>query len=154
MATLEAIARPQLGEGGLQAWTAFIRAHSRLIGELDQELRERHGYPLGDFDVLVQLAQGPRGGMRMCDLAAAILLSPSGLSRRVDRLERAGLVTRTRGERDARNVEASLTPAGKRLLRRLLATHLEGIRERFTDRFSDKELDRLGDLLSRLTDAS
>ena len=105
---------------------------------------------LGDFDVLIQLAEAPRGRRRMCDLAAAVVLSPSGLSRRVDRLERAGYVIRERAEHDARAVEARLTPAGKRLLGRLRATHLAGVRERFVDRFTDQELEILADLLGRL----
>lgn len=143
-----------LTEPGLSAWKHFLRAQSRLVAELDEELRERHGVALGDFDVLVQLAEAPKGRLRMCDLAAAVVLSPSGLSRRVDRLERAGLVTRERAERDARNVEARLTPSGKRLLTRLRATHRSGVKERFTDRFSDEELDLLVELLGRLTGPS
>ena len=139
-----------LTEAGLVAWKAFLRAHSRLVLALDQELRDRHGFALGDFDVLAQLAEAPRGRLRMCDLAAAVVLSPSGLSRRVDRLERAGLVGRARAERDARNVEAHLTPAGRQLLRRVRATHRGGVKERFADRFSDEELASLGELLGRL----
>jgi DNA-binding MarR family transcriptional regulator len=86
----------------------------------------------------------------MCDLAAAVVLSPSGLSRRVDRLERAGYVTRERAEDDARNVEARLTPSGKRLLGGLRETHRAAVKERFADRFSAAELEALGALLGRL----
>ena len=150
-ADVTATAAP-LSEAGLSAWKNFLRAHSRLTAELDEELRERHGFALGDFDVLAQLAEAPRGRLRMCDLAAAVVLSPSGLSRRVDRLERAGLVTRERAERDARSIETRLTPAGKRLLGSLRRTHRGGVKDRFADRFSAEELASLTELLGRLTD--
>jgi DNA-binding MarR family transcriptional regulator len=140
-----------LSDAGLSAWKGFLRAHSRLMSALDEELREAHGAALGDFDVLAQLADAPRGRLRMCELAAAVVLSPSGLSRRVDRLERAGLVARERSERDARNVEARLTAAGKRTLGRLRATHRRGVKQRFADRFSAEELEALDGLLGRLT---
>jgi DNA-binding MarR family transcriptional regulator len=79
-----------------------------------------------------------------------VLLSPSGISRRVERLEREGLVQRERATGDARSIEAGLTPAGTRLLRRLRRTHRGGIRERFVDRFSAQELETLRELLGRL----
>ena len=149
----EATASPEpLSEAGLAAWKDFLRAHSRLTRELDGELRQRHGFALGDFDVLAQLAEAPDGRLRMCDLASAVVLSPSGLSRRVDRLERAGLVTRERAQRDARNIEARLTAAGKRLLGKLRATHRAGVKQRFADRYSARELKSLGELLARLND--
>ena len=140
----------EAGELGVSAWANFLRGHAHLVRELDAELQESHGSSLGDFDVLVQLAVADDGRLRMCDLASAIVLSPSGLSRRVDRLERAGLVARERGCSDGRNVEARLTPAGKRLYQRLRKTHVAGIEERFNSRFSGKELETLRELLSRL----
>ncbi len=141
----------QLSDAGLQAWKGLLRAHSRLTPELDDELRAEHGIGMGDLDVLAQLAEARNGRLRMCDLAAAVVMSPSGLSRRVDRLERSGLVSRTRGEEDGRNVEARLTPEGRRLLRRLRATHRAGVKKRFADRLSDPELQQLAQLLGRLT---
>jgi DNA-binding MarR family transcriptional regulator len=141
-----------LTDTGVRAWKGFLRAHARLTRALDEELRQSHGFTLGDLDVLIQLDEAPRGRLRMCDLAAAVVLSPSGLSRRVERLERAGLVTRERAEHDARNVEARLTPAGRRLLARLRRAHREGVAERFTDRFSPGELETLAEFLTRLTD--
>ena len=154
MATTRTATPAPLTEAGLSAWKGFLRANSRLTAELDRELRESHGYALGDFDVLAQLAEAPGERLRMCDLAAAVVLSPSGLSRRVDRLERDGLVKRERGERDARNVEAKLSPVGRRLLEKLRQTHRGGVKERFADRFSDSELEQLGELLGRLDDGA
>lgn len=141
-----------LSDTGVRAWKGFLRAHARLTRALDEELRASHGFTLGDLDVLIQLDEAPRGRLRMCDLAAAVVLSPSGLSRRVERLERAGLVTRERAEHDARSVEARLSPAGRRLLGRLRTAHREGVAQRFADRFSPDELDTLAEFLGRLAD--
>lgn len=136
---------------GLEAWRNLLRAHAHLIRELDDELRERHSLALGDYDVLVNLANAPGQRRSMCALAGAVLLTPSGLSRRIDRLEAAGFVARKRAANDARMIEACLTSSGKRLLRGLRETHLAGVKERFVDRFNAEELDTLRELLGRVT---
>lgn len=132
------------------AWRHFLRAHSRLIRELDARMRTEHDFTLGDFDVLVQLAEAENGCLRMYELAEAVVLSPSGLSRRVDRLERAGWVKRKRATDDARSVEARLTPEGKRLVAKLRRTHSTEVRRCFNDRLSAAELRTLEDALGRL----
>lgn len=139
-----------LGDVAFEAWRNFLLANARLLRELDEQLRKEQNFSLGEFDVLVNLANAPAQRRAMCDLAGAILLSPSGLSRRVDRLERAGLVRRERGTKDARNVEAQLTPAGTKLLRRVRAAHLADIKERFADQFGEDELETIRDLMARL----
>lgn len=139
-----------IGATGLEAWRNFVVANSRLMRELDEELRSKHGFTLGDYDVLIHLSRAPEARLRMCDLAAEVLLSPSGLSRRVERLERAGFVKRQRASSDGRSIEATLTASGKRLFRRLRETHLRGVKERFADRFSAEEIEALRDLLARL----
>ena len=135
---------------GLQAWRNLLTAHSQLLATLDHELRQAHGLTIGDYDVLVHLADQPRTGLRMCELAEAVVLSPSGISRRVDRLERDGLVVRERDAGDARNVKARLTDRGKTLFRRVRKTHLADVREHFVDRFDERELEELRDMLGRL----
>ena len=134
----------------LGAWKAFLRSHAFLTRVLDEELQEREGLSLGDYDVLIQLAHAEGDRVPMCDLAEAVVLSRSGLTRRMDRLERSGLVRRTRGEVDARNVEASLTKAGRTRLRRARATHLGSVHERFQSCFSESELRTLAEMLERL----
>jgi DNA-binding MarR family transcriptional regulator len=144
--------RPRLSDEHdprLEAWRSFVLAHSRLMRALDEDLQQEHDFTIGEFDVLINLSRIPEG-LRMCDLAAAVVLSPSGLTRRIDRLERAGLVERTRAEGDARNVVSKLTPAGRRLFKRLRDTHVNGIEERFLSHFSDDEIETLGELLGRL----
>ena len=134
---------------GLAAWRSFVLGHSRLMRALDDDLQREHDFTIGEYDVLINLARVPEG-LRMCDLAAAVVLSPSGLTRRIARLERAGLVERSRGEGDARNVVSKLTPAGRALFKRLRSTHLDGIEKRFLDHFTKAEIETLGELLGRL----
>jgi DNA-binding MarR family transcriptional regulator len=144
---------PALGAAGLEAWRNFIWANAKLMEGLDEELRARHAFTIGDYDVLVHLARAPQQRRRMCDLAEAVLLSPSGLSRRVERLERAGLVERRRAESDARSIEAGLTAEGKSLFQQLNRTHLAGVKERFVNLFTEAELEQLAELLGRLLPA-
>lgn len=148
--------RPRLSDedsAGLLAWRRLLLAHSRLMRVLDEDLRREHDVAIGDYDVLIQLARAADGRLRMCELAEAVVLSPSGLTRRVDRLERAGLVERSRSAGDARNVECRLTPAGRRLFKRLRATHVAGLQEHFIEHFDERELEQLAELLGKLPDA-
>lgn len=142
----------RLNDRELSAWGGFLRMHARLIAELDRELEDGHGLPLTSYDVLVQLSDAPDRCLRMADLADAVLLSRSGLTRLVDRLEREGLVQRRRCPSDARGTLAVLTQAGLRRLRAAAPTHLEGVRRRFLDELSPAEQRRLADLWTRLTE--
>src|SRR5829696_2479528 len=116
---------------GLDAWRSYVGGHARLFRELDAEMQAAENTSLGDYDVLVQLADSAARRVRMCELAESVILSPSGLSRRVERLERRGLVRRERSTQDARSVDASITPEGRRLFRRLRRLHRDGIRRHF-----------------------
>jgi DNA-binding MarR family transcriptional regulator len=125
------------------AWSGFIRAHASIVKELDAELQAAHGLPLSSYDVLVQLSLAPGGRMQMFELAEAVHLSRSGLTRMVDRLEREGLLRRHRGERDPRQVFACITERGLERLAETTPTHLAGVRERFLDRLSRAQLQQL-----------
>jgi DNA-binding MarR family transcriptional regulator len=133
----------------LDAWEALIRAHANLVRALDDELQDAHGLSLGDYDVLVTLAAAPGSRLRMRDLADRVLLSRSGITRRVDRLECAGFVCREPAPDDGRSIEAVLTDAGRQLLRAAATTHLAGIEERFLARYSSAELATIAELLER-----
>jgi DNA-binding MarR family transcriptional regulator len=124
----------------MRAWQALLHAHHQVMGTLDRELREEHDLPLGAYDVLLRLARAPDGALRMTDLAERVLLSPSGLTRLVDRLAAKGLVERRSDPEDARAALASLTSKGRTVLRGAARTHLRGIREHFTARLSEAQL--------------
>jgi DNA-binding MarR family transcriptional regulator len=125
------------------AWSGFIRAHASIVKELDAELQDIHGLPLSSYDVLVQLSLAPDGRMQMFELAEAVHLSRSGLTRLVDRLERQGLLERHRGDRDPRQVFACITGSGLERLAETTPTHLAGVRRRFLERLSQTQLEQL-----------
>jgi DNA-binding MarR family transcriptional regulator len=135
---------------GMRAWRQLLRAHAQVTRLLGAELEETHGLPLASYDVLVQLAEAPEGRLRMSELADAVLLSRSGLTRLVDRLEREGLVERRSCPSDARGTFAALTEAGRGRLRSAAGTHLDGVARHVLAHFSPQEQDVLGDLLGRI----
>ena len=140
----------QLAPGELAAWRGFLRVHAALTKQLDAELAAVHGLPLRSYEVLLHLADAPEGRMRMSELAETVLLSRSGLTRLVDRLEREGLVRRESCRSDARGANAIVTGAGRERLRCARTTHLEGVRERFLDRLSAAEQRALAGCWERL----
>jgi DNA-binding MarR family transcriptional regulator len=128
----------------------MLRAHAELTRALDAQLAREHKLPLSSYEVLLFLADAPEGRMRMSDLAESVLLSRSGLTRLVDRLEREALLKRERCESDARGLFAEITPAGRELFDAARRTHLDGVRALFLDRFSRDELRTLGGLWQKL----
>jgi DNA-binding MarR family transcriptional regulator len=131
-------------------WAGFVQTHAALARELDTDLRAAHGLPLTDFDILLWLANRPCEGMRMAALADTVLLSPSGLSRAVERLESRGLVQRIPCSEDRRGSYAALTESGIELVRTAGGTHAAGIRRRFLDRLKPHETRLLAAIWDRL----
>ena len=134
----------------LATWRGFLRVHSALTKELDAELLVEHGLTLSSYEVLLHLATSPSGCARMSDLAGSALLSRSGVTRLVDRLERDGLVRREGVDGDARGLNAVITPAGRAAFERARRTHLAGVRERFLGPLSGEEREMLAQLWERL----
>src|SRR2546423_2669516 len=132
------------------AWSGFLRAHSRITKALDRELAAAHDLPLSEYDVLVQLALTDEGRLRMSDLAEAIVLSPSGLTRLVDRLAGRGLLRRERCDADSRVVYAAIAEAGFEKLLESTPTHLDGIRRLFWDQLSDAQKSDLANIVGCL----
>jgi DNA-binding MarR family transcriptional regulator len=139
-----------LNEEELAAWRGMLRAHAELTKELDAQLAREHNLPLSSYEVLLYLADAPDGRMRMAELADSVLLSRSGLTRLVDRLQREGLLKRERCESDARGYFAEITPKGRRLFDAARRTHLDGVRALFLSRFSREELLAMGALWQKL----
>ncbi len=127
----------------LAAWRGLLRTHAALMTELDAELEAAHGLPLSSYDVLLSLADAPGAKMRMRDLADAVLLSRSGLTRLVDRLERDELLCRASCPTDARGAYAVLTEKGRARLTEARPTHRDGVRRRFHSHFDAEELAQL-----------
>jgi DNA-binding MarR family transcriptional regulator len=127
-----------------------MRAHVAAMRRFNGELSSAHGLTINDYEVLLHLANAPDRMMRRVDLAKSVLLTPSGITRLLEGLERCGYVERASCSSDARVTYALLTDNGYEKLRQASATHVEGIRSHFTGRFSPEELETLAALLARL----
>lgn len=138
------------GDWQLSAWRSFLRTHNHLMRRLEQDLQTHGKIPLGSYDVLVQLAEAPEHRLRMSDLAEAVLLSRSGLSRLVDRLQKDGLVQREPDPLDARGLYTVLTEKGRSTLRDAAHVHLGGVSRMVLDRLSEDELRQLAGLMAKL----
>lgn len=134
---------------GILAWRTFLTVYSTITRRLEAELEEREALGLSDLDVLIQL-HGAGGSLRMSDLAERALLSRSGMTRRVDRLEASGLVSRTACDTDRRGSYAHLTDAGRERLTRALPVHVQGIDEHFLAPLSADELATIRTTLAKV----
>lgn len=123
----------------MRAWRAFLYAHAAVMRELEAQLVAEREMTLAEYDALVQLASAPGARLRMSDLASRVLLSRSGVTRLVDRLETQGLVRRESCGSDARGSFAALTPAGVRRLREAMPIHLRGVEQVFMDVIGDED---------------
>jgi DNA-binding MarR family transcriptional regulator len=146
---------PRLG-----AWRAFLLAHARVTRLLDEDLQAEHRLSLAEYDALLQLAEADGRRLRMSTLAEQVVLSRSGVTRLIDRLERNGLVSRAACPTDARGAEAVLTDAGLGRLRAASRTHLEGIDRHFLSTVDpadlpvvERSLDRVATLAVASEDA-
>ena len=114
-------------------WRRLLAVQCRMRERLDRELQESHGLSLGDYDVMVHLSEAGGRSLRMSELAERLLLSRSGLTRRVDGLVRAGWVERKACPDDGRGSMAVLSEAGSELLREAAPTHVRGVRRYLID---------------------
>ena len=130
-------------------WASFLHAHSALMTQLERELVAERGITLPWYDVLLQLYQAD-GELRMQELAGAVLLSKSGLTRLVDRMETAGLVARRACPSDRRGTLVGLTSQGRETFRRAAPVHRRGIREHFTDKLDEDDLGALARVLAKV----
>ena len=122
--------------------------------ELSARLVTEHGLTINDYECLLHLSHAEDGSMRRVDLAERLMLTPSGVTRLLDGLERDGWVRKGQCDSDARVTYAVLTDEGRERLESAGQTHVGQIREIFEERFSDEELETLGELLSRLPGAA
>jgi DNA-binding MarR family transcriptional regulator len=137
-------------ETELFAWHGMLTLHSAIMHHLDRDLMASHGISIREFDVLITLFNAPENRLRMSELADQVLLSPSGVSRLVDRLEREHLVERRSYQGDARSIQAILTNLGAQRLEEARTTHNAVIRAHFTDHLTPEELAELGALWQRV----
>jgi DNA-binding MarR family transcriptional regulator len=148
MSTTHAIPGPR--DPRLQTWRSFLVAHAQIRRMLERELQAEQSLGLGEYEVLLMLARAENRQLRMNELADRLVLSRSGVTRLVDRLEADALVERASCATDRRGSWATLTDAGHARLRRAAPTHLRGVGEHFLDRIPQTELEALQRTLDRV----
>jgi DNA-binding MarR family transcriptional regulator len=134
----------------LAAWRTFITAHAIVINLIEQDLTEAQQLPLSSYDVLLALVNAPNRRLRMHELAQAVVLSRSGLTRLVDRLEHEGLLTRERSGPDRRATYAVLTLKGFRAFRHAWPIYANGIFKYFIQHLTPQEVGTLTQMLQRV----
>jgi DNA-binding MarR family transcriptional regulator len=139
-----------LSDAEFRAWHGSLLFTNTTTRALDEALSKAHGISVKEFDVLITLFNAPDGRLRMAELAARVVLSASGVTHLVTRLERDRLVQRIVDKGDRRSFFAALTPVGHQRLRDSRPTHNEVIREHLTRRLTPNQLDTLGTLWTEL----
>lgn len=127
-------------------------AHALLLDRIDRELLEARVLPLAWYDVLYTLYLGPERRLRMAELAEALLLSRSGLTRLVDRIEKKDLLRRETCASDRRGAFAVLTDKGLEALRQTWPVYARGIQRHFAGTLTDVEVETLATSFQRLTE--
>lgn len=132
------------------AWRAFLTAHARLLERIDGKLAAADVLPLDWYDVLLALEEAEGNRLRMGELAQNTLLSRSGLTRLVDRIEAAGYLRRENCPSDRRGFYAVLTDEGREARRRTWPVYSEAIVELFARHLSDAETRTLAGIFARM----
>lgn len=139
---------------GLQAWRSFLRAHAAVISAIEHELDRKGLIPLIWYDVLVAISSAPGRKIRMSSLANELVLTRSGATRLVDKLETAKLVQRKSVFEDGRGAVATLTPAGREALRAAWPVYARGINQLFLSHLSARDVNTFARVFDRVRQAA
>jgi DNA-binding MarR family transcriptional regulator len=131
------------------AWLALVRTHARLWDQVESQMRQDSGLTMARYDVLMQLDMAG-GRLGLTDLASTIVLSPSGLSKLLDRMETSGLIRRQPDPSDARSTFATITPRGRSLVRKARETHHAWLQRVFGDALDDRDVADLTRVMGRI----
>lgn len=139
-------------EPGIEAWSAFLRAHAVVVRRVDAEVQAKTNLPMAWYDVLLELNAAPGRRLRMQDLGEVVVLSRTRVSRIVDELVAENLVCREPNEEDRRSSYATITGEGRRRLRRAAPVYLEAIRKHFVAALDPQDLPGVARAMMALID--
>jgi DNA-binding MarR family transcriptional regulator len=134
----------------VRAWARLLRAHAATTRLLSAQLQDQHGLTLNDYEALLVLSRADGGHMKRVDLARSLLLTPSGVTRLLDGLERAGLVESVPCPSDRRVMYAQITDGGRERLAAASCGHEGSIRTALEEHLSAEELDTVAEILGKL----
>jgi DNA-binding MarR family transcriptional regulator len=141
-----------LGKAHNLAWRKFLSAHVVTIEQIERDLAQAKLPPLSWYDVLFALSEAPERKLRLHELAQAVLLSRSNLTRLVDRLEVAGLICREQCSIDRRGSFAVIREEGIAMRDRMWSVYGCGIETYFACHLDPTEVKFLVKILNRLTE--
>jgi len=136
----------------MPAWMALVRTHAELWDHVEAQMRRDHGLTMARYDVLAQLNMAG-GRLGLSDLAATMVLSPSGLSKLLDRMADSGLIQRDPDPRDARSTFATITPKGRALVIKARASHHRFLQQAFGSALSRQDADDLARIMRKVHDS-
>jgi DNA-binding MarR family transcriptional regulator len=131
------------------AWIALIRTHARLWDQVEAQMRHDSGLTMPRYDVLMQLDMAG-GRLGLSELASTIVLSASGLSKLLDRMEASELIRREADPRDARSTFARITPRGRSLVKKARLSHHAWLQRAFGDALDDRDVADLSRIMGRI----
>ena len=140
----------QLTPPAVRAWARLLRAHAATTRLLSGELQTEHGLTLNDYEALLVLSRAERGRLKRVDLARRLLLTPSGVTRLLEGLERGGLVKRAACDTDLRVTYAELTDAGRAKVEAASCAHNGSIRSLLEEHLREDEIDTVAEILGKL----
>jgi DNA-binding MarR family transcriptional regulator len=132
-----------------QGWSRLVRVHAGIARSLDGRLSADHDLTINEYNCLLLLERAEDRRMRRVDIAETMVLSPSGITRMLDRLERAGLVEKAKCSSDARVTYAVLTDEGRSRLKAAGKSH-DAVVEEMVGALPERDLKRLAEILERL----
>lgn len=142
----------ELTDEQMAAWESFVFAHSTAMSQIERALFEAKTISLTWYDVLVALSNAPDQRLRMGDLANSLVLSRSGLTRLIDRIEHAGLVRREKSVDDKRGAIAILTESGEAAVQDAWPHYARGIAQYFAHNLTASEVRVLTTALGKVRD--
>ena len=140
----------QIADDHLNAWRGVLNAHARLTGEIEAALADAELPQLAWYDVLWALQRSPRKALRMGELADAVTISRSGLTRLVDRIEAEDFLERKPSSEDRRAIDVAITSDGSKLLRRMWPVYEKVLRAQFESKLSRQEARALSKALAKI----
>ncbi|MGC8480803.1 MAG: MarR family winged helix-turn-helix transcriptional regulator [Acidimicrobiales bacterium] len=143
---------PWLSESQQQLWRNYLATYRLIMNALEEQLRLRADLSFAEYEVLVHLSEAPGGRLRMSALANAVLVSRSGLTRRVDQMVRAGYVQKDDCTEDRRGTFAQITEQGMKRLVDAAPGHVTAVRAHFVDALTDLQQRQLAEMLDQLRD--
>jgi DNA-binding MarR family transcriptional regulator len=142
----------QLSKEGLEAWKGLLFAHASLVEQIDKVMAQQNLLPLDWYDAILALEDAPNQRLKMSELAEQVLLSKSGLTRLVDRMEAKGYIKRESCTADRRCAYAVLTAAGLKAREASWPTYRAAIQEYFAAKLSSEEARIIGEALQRVSE--